>query len=548
MSLKSNAEKHFSGLEKERQQYIDHWQEISRYFQPKRGKFLTKASRQGNKGKKVRQDIIDSTGTFALRTLASGMMSGATPHSRPWFRLVTPDPDMMDFAAVREWLEIVEQRMRLILSKANFYNAQHVGYSEMGLFGIGAKFMEEDRETVTRFYPLTAGEFYIAMDSRGLPSVFGRDMDMTVRQLVESYGKNVSQRVRNLYDNGNYEEEIRIRHYIAPNLQRDIDSPLTRDMPFKSIWYETGGDDTKLLKESGYKEFPVIAPRWHALDDEAYGNSPAMDALGDNKQLQLLQKRIDQAIGKQVNPAMIGPTSLRNQPSSIVEGSITYLDEVGNQSFRPAHEVRFDVNAARERVYDIQNRIEKAFYADLFLMMSQTDRRQITAREIDERHEEKMLALGPVVERLADEDHSLVIDRLFSQMITSDLVPEAPEELEGVNLKVEYISMLAQAQHAVGAGAIEQVANLTMTLGQAYPQALDKFDPDEAIEQYARMKGTPVKTVRDNETLNSIREQRAQQEQQAQMAQMAQGMAEGAKNLSQADMEGDNALTRMANG
>jgi len=44
--------------------------------------------------------------------------------------------------------------------------------------------------------------------------------------------------------------------------------------------------------------------------------------------------------------------------------------------------------------------IRQAFYADLFLMMAESDRREITAREIDERHEEKMLMLGPVLERL----------------------------------------------------------------------------------------------------------------------------------------------------
>jgi len=51
----------------------------------------------------------------------------------------------------------------------------------------------------------------------------------------------------------------------------------------------------------------------------------------------------------------------------------------------------------------VENRIERSFYVDLFLMLANSDRRQITAREIEERHEEKMLMLGPVLQRLNDE-------------------------------------------------------------------------------------------------------------------------------------------------
>lgn len=547
MSLKKDAEAHIAQLETERNQWMDHWQELSRYIQPRRGKFLTKASRQGNKGKKQNDSIIDSSATFALRTLASGMMSGATPHSRPWFRLATPDPDLMDSANVRAWLETVEQKLRSILSKSNFYNAQHIAYEEMGLFGIGAMFMQEDMETVVRFYALTCGEYYLGLDERGHPAVFARDMDMTVRNMVIKWGlDNCSTSVQQLYKAGNYEKEIRVRHYIAPNYKRNPDSKLNTDMKFMELYYEVGGEGDKLLSQSGYNFFPVIAPRWHALDDEAYGRSPAMDALGDVKQLQLMQKRKAQAIGKMVNPAMVAPTGLRNQPTSIVEGSITYSDEIGQTGFRPAHEVNVRVNELLLDIDDHRKRIERAFYADLFLMMTEMDRKQVTAREVDERHEEKMLALGPVLERLEDEDLTRVVDGVFEYMLKGNVVPEPPEELFGMELKIEYISMLAQAQQAVGTIAIERTAQFVGALAAIYPHVTDKLDADEAVEQYGRMQGVPVNTLRSNEGLKEMRDSRARQEQEEKAMVMAQGMAEGAKNLAGADMEGDNVLSRLA--
>lgn len=546
-SLKKQAEAHIAQLETERNQWYDHWQELSKYIQPRRGKFLQRSSRAGNKGKRQNDSIIDNTATTALRTLASGMMSGATPHSRPWFRLATPDPEMMDSANVRAWLEAVEQKIRSILSKSNFYNAQHTAYEEMGLFGIGAMFMQEDMESVVRFFALTCGEFYLGMDERGHPAVFARDMDMTVRNLVQKFGKeNVSSATLNLYNNGNYEKEIRVRHYIAPNLKRNPESKLNTDMKFKEIYYEVGGEGDKLLSQSGYNVFPVIAPRWHALDDEAYGRSPAMDALGDVKGLQLKQKRLAQAIGKMVNPAMVAPTSLRNQPTSIVEGSITYADEMGQTGFRPAHEVNLRVNELLLSIEDDRKRIERAFYADLFLMMTEMDRKQVTAREVDERHEEKMLALGPVLERLEDECLSRIIEGVFEYMIRGNVVPEAPEELEGIEIKIEYISILAQAQQAVGSIGIERTAQFIGALAPIYPHITDKFDSDEAAEQYGRMNGVPVKVLRSNEDLKAMRDARAKEEQDQKAMMMAQGMAEGAKTLAGADMEGDNMLSRIA--
>lgn len=546
-SLKKAAEAHIAQLETERNQWLDHWQELSKYIQPRRGKFLTRTSRQGNKGKKQNDSIIDSSATQALRTLASGMMSGTTPHSRPWFRLATPDPDLMDSANVRAWLEAVEQEMRNTLSRSNFYNAQHTCYEELGLFGIGAKFMQEDMETVVRFYALTAGEYFLGLDDRGRPAVFARDMDMTVRNLVSKFGMdNVSVHVKALYEAKNYEKEIRVRHYIAPNLSRNPESKLNTDMKYKEIYYEVGGEGDKLLSESGYNIFPVITPRWHALDDEAYGRSPAMDALGDVKQLQLMQKRKAQAIGKMVNPAMIGPTSLRNQPTSIVEGSITYVDEVGQQGFRPVHEVNIHLNELLLDIEDHRKRIQEAFYANLFLMLTEMDRKQVTAREVDERHEEKMLALGPVLERLEDEDLSRVIEAVFERLLQGGKLPEPPEELQGTDIKVEYISMLAQAQQSVGSVGIERTANFVGAIAALYPHVTDKFDADEAAEQYGRMNGVPVKVLRSNEDLKAMRDSRAKEEQEQKAMMMAQGMAEGAKNLAGADMEGDNVLSRLA--
>jgi hypothetical protein len=78
------------------------------------------------------------------------------------------------------------------------------------------------------------------------------------------------------------------------------------------------------------------------------------------------------------------------------------------------------------------------------------------------------------------------------------------------------------------------------------PALLDKIEWDNALDVVATALGTPARVVRSNDEVAAIRQARAQaQAQAAQLEAMKEG-AQAAKNLSQADMAGDNALSRMA--
>ena len=62
----------------------------------------------------------------------------------------------------------------------------------------------------------------------------------------------------------------------------------------------------------------------------------------------------------------------------------------------------------------------RAFFADLFLMLARTDNVQpITAAEVAARQEEKLIALGPVLERTNDELLDPMVDRMFARCCAS---------------------------------------------------------------------------------------------------------------------------------
>lgn len=559
-------------LDIEKSSFKAHWRDLSEYILPRRSRFFTADS---NRGDKRNQKIIDSTATLAARTLRSGMMGGVTSPARPWFRLSIPDPDLFEMNSVKQWLHIVTQRMTTVFLKSNLYNVLPIIYGDIGVFGTAALLMEEDMDNVVKFYPFPIGSYSIANNDKLVVDVFLREFRMTVRQVVNKFGvdetdptkikwDNLSTKVKSLWESKNTEAWVDIVHVIKPNENYDPKKLESKYKKYLSVYYEQGitgqqtaqgfyagsTDSDKFLREKGYDYFPVLCPRWEVTGEDVYGTDcPGMSMLGDIKQLQTGEKRGLQAIEKMINPPMIAPTSLKTQSASILPGDITYVDtQSGMQGFRPAHEIRFDINSLEQKQGMVRDRIRKGFFEDLFLMLANSDRRQITAREIDERTQEKLLALGPVLEQLNQDLLDPLIDNTFFLMMKNDLLPPPPDELRGADLKVDYISIMAQAQKLVGLGGIERFTNYVSGIAAVDPRITDKINGDQLVDVYGDLTSVPPGIIRSDEEAASIRQAQAQAQAQAQQAQQAQMAAATARDLSQADPNGDNALAAFLQG
>lgn len=546
LTSKQRYQKRVGAMEQERSSFVTHWQEIGRFVSPRGARFLVT---DVNQGKKRFTEVIDNTAFLALRTLSSGMMGGITSPARPWFRLTTPDPDMADYGPVKVWLHTVESRMREIFSRSNLYNALPVMYGSLGAYGTAAMAALEDEKDIVRFYPFPIGSYCLAQDERHQVNTFCRKFRLSVWQTVNQFGiDNVSEGVKNNFKMGNFDVWVDITHVIEPNHNRVIGKEDSKNKAYRSVYFENSRDK-EFLRESGFDDFPIMAPRWETDAEDIYGTScPGMIALGDVKGLQLEQRRKVQAIDKIVTPPMVGPSSLKNQPSNLMPGGITYIDSpVGNQKFEPAYQVNPYLNHLVEDIREVQTRIKRAFYEDLFLLLAQDFRSGVTAREVEERHEEKMLMLGPVLERLNGDLLDPIIDRTFYLMLRAFLIPEPPEELQGQDLKVEYISIMAAAQKMIGTSAVERLASFTGSIMAANPQITDKVDWDQMVDEYSIMLGTPPSLVIPDERVTQIRAKRAQQENMARMAAAAKPALDGAKAaevLSNTQVNEDNALTR----
>ncbi|MDW1181321.1 portal protein [Klebsiella pneumoniae] len=546
-TLKEQLQKQQAQLTNDRSSFDPHWRELSDFINPRGSRFLvTDVNRDDRRNTK----IVDPTATLAARTLSSGMMSGITSPARPWFKLATPDPDMMDYGPVKLWLEVVQRRMNEVFNKSNIYQSLPLLYASLGNYSTGAMAVLEDDSDVIRTMMFPIGSYYMANSARGSVDTCFRKFSMTVRQLVMEFGlNNVSDSVKGMWDSGNYESWIEVIHAVYPNIDRDTAKLNSKNKPVKSVYYEVGGDSDKLLRESGFDEFPIMAPRWEVNGEDVYGSScPGMIALGQVKALQLEQKRKSQLIDKATNPPMVGPSSLRNQRVSLLPGDITYIDQVtGQDGFKPAYLVNPNTADLLADIQDTRQIINSAYFVDLFMMLQNINTRSMPVEAVIEMKEEKLLMLGPVLERLNDECLNPLIDRTFSIMARKNLLPPPPDVLQGMPLRIEYISVMAQAQKSIGLSSLSSTVGFIGQLAQAKPEALDKLNVDQAIDAFAEMSGISPTVIVPQEQVEQVREQRAQQQQQQQMVAMGMAAAQGAKTLSEAQTADPSVLTALSN-
>ncbi|MES3218610.1 portal protein [Klebsiella aerogenes] len=545
-TIKEQLLKQVALLNNDRSSFEPHWRELSDFINPRGSRFLvTDVNRNDRRNTKT----VDPTATLANRTLSSGMMSGITSPARPWFKLATPDPDMMDYGPVKLWLEAVQRRMNEVYNKSNLYQSLPLLYSSLGTYSTGAMAVLEDDEDVIRTMMFPIGSYYLANSARGSVDTCYRKFTMTVRQLVMEFGmSNVSTSVKGLWESGSYETWIEVIHAVYPNIDRDTGKLDSKNKRVKSVYFEVGGDNDKLLRESGFDEFPIMAPRWEVNGEDVYGSScPGMIALGQVRALQVEQMRKAQLIDKATNPPMVAPTSLRTQRVSLLPGDVTYLDVMtGQDGLKPAYLVNPNTADLLADIQDTRQMINSAYFVDLFMMLQNINTRSMPVEAVIEMKEEKLLMLGPVLERLNDECLNPLIDRTFSIMARKNLLPPPPDVLQGMPLKIEYISVMAQAQKSIGLSSLSSTVGFIGQLAQVKPEALDKLDTDQAIDAFAEMSGVSPTVIVPQEQVNQLREERAQQQQQQQAMAMGMAAAQGAKTLSEAQTADPSVLTAIS--
>ncbi len=536
-----------ASMDEERRPWYQYWQEIADYIMPRR--FLASYQEIGGKAAQLRNpNILDGTATIAAETLAAGMMNGITSPARPWFRLRVSS--VFEDGEIRRWLDDSQDRMMYVMAETNFYNAMATIYSDLSGFATAAMLIYEDEKDIFRCYNLALGEYYLLQDNRRIVNRLGRTFEWRVEQLVDEFGlDNCSRLVQENYKRGgaHLNTRFKIHHLIEPNYDDKLGVAKVHD--FREIYWEAAnGHPGEVLRVRGYRDWPAVTPRWATVGNDSYGVGPSMVALGDVKQLQHMTKRKAQGLDKMISPPMVADIQLRGRPTSLLPNGVTYVAGANSVGMKPAYQVNVPIAEMSNDILAVQERIRQFYHNDLFRMISQLDAVR-TATEIDARREEKLVLLGPVLERFENEALDPALRRIFSIMLRRGYFLPPPAQLNAASLEIEYVSVLNDAQRAVGAAPLERYLGVLGNIAGVRPEVLEYPDWPELILSYADRIGVPEKA---NKTRRQIDEMLAKLDQQAQQQQAMEAVpiaADAAKNLSETEVGGGaNALQQLLGG
>lgn len=554
---KQDITKRAKALKTEGDSWRATWKDLSQYIYPTKGFFDTKTPNQGSKIDHT--ILIDEEATFCVDIFKSGMTSGFTSPSRPWFELYLDNPMLMQYEPVKWWLDDVKDIMLEIFQRSNTYQVLTSMYAELAIFGTACCYIEEDYDTVIRLREYTAGEYYIGVDEQGRANAFYREYWMQVGSMVKKFGiENCSDIVQQFYNQNQPDKWIKVNHLVEENENRVPFFKDYRNMPYRSIYWESSEDTSdSFLSVGGYEEFPFIAPTWEkTVQTDSYGKGAGWKAIGSVRELQKKCRNFLVGLDKETNPPLQADGSVKGEVNTLPGGITRFSAQLPNAGVKPTYQVSLNLEHLDKSIADTKEKIRQFFYTNLFAMMIQAERqgRDITATEVVEKQQERLSILGPILERWqGDSFIEGLISRTFNIAMSNGIFPEPPPELQGTAVKIRYTSILAQAQKIADIASMNQWVMSVVEMGKAgNPDVIDLVNFDEWAKIQGKMLGIPARVMNSQEAIAQMREARrkiaAQQEAHAKMASAADIASKGAgaaKTASEASMEGDTALNRI---
>lgn len=544
--------------------WITNWSDLAEFILPRRSTWLTQSAggipspNNMSRGLEINQSIVDPTGTYAARICVGGLVSGLASQSRPWFAMVPAIKDVDLDAEGRVWIDTTQERIYTILALSNFYQSFTVKCEDVVVFGTGVRIIYEDAETVLHCYNPAIGEFFLANAATNRHNCLARQFLMTIAQIVDFFGvDNCPQDVQKMWaqKGAALDTERIISHLIEPNFGVDAGDGhktagvIPGNFAWREMYWVYGSGGSGPLSLRGFNEKPFTASLWSQQSNDAYGRGPGMDTLPDILQLQVETQRKAEAIEKMVRPPLVADMTMKNQPSSSIPGSVTFVPKLGPETgMKPMYEVNPDIKAISQDLAEIQQRIRVGFFNDLFMALSQNatdpESNKITAYQSAAIVNERLQVIGPVIEGMLG-DLKDELKRVYSICQRKGLIDPPPKSLHGVPLTIEFVSLLALAAKAAATGGIERLFQFAGNLVEAYPEIKFVVDAQQGIREMADLLGVPKKIVRGQKESTALQQQAAQQAQRASQmaalqhsAQTANVASSAAQNLSQTQIGG----------
>lgn len=513
-----------------------HCDEIARLVWPAQAGIFTS---KGNvtPGVKRGQEVYDSTAPIGLTRFAAVMESMNVPRNSKWHRLAALNKDVMRDRAVRLWFDEATDTLfhYRYSSRANFQGQVHQFFLGQGAYGTSGLFVDaSEDEPGVRYKNIHLGELYIFENHQGVVNRFCRRFKLTARQAAQQFGEDIlpASITTALKTAAGREDKFEFVHCVRPRQDYNY---LRRDAKGKR-WgsYYIARQDRVLLREGGYNTFPLPTARHSQTPgDDAYGRSPAMDALPATKTLNEEKKTMLRTGHRALDPVLLAHDDGVLDHVSLKNGAVNWGGV--NADGRPLiHTLPTgDFRIGEEMMKMEMAAINDAFLVTLFQILTETP--EMTATEVIERIREKGILLAPAMGRLQSEFLGPLIEREVDLLVQQDLLPPMPPLLQeaGGRYEIVYDSPMSRAARAEESAGLLRSLEMSLNIAEktGNPEPLDHYDLDIITPEINRINGTPERFMRTMAKIEEIRAQRAKAQQQQMMVDAAPAAASVAKTM-----------------
>lgn len=521
--------KFYDNLKSSRADFDNLYETLHRYFYVEGSNITSKK----NKGAEINL-LLDATSLDCGDILAAGLSNYLTPEASKWVFLEHSNPALRDNKEVKEWMQDVSAEVLLTLSRSNFYNQIPIFYKASGVYGTAGLFCEKDKQDGVRFYNVPIDKLYLTEDARERPNEFYLKFEYTAEQAISRFGDKCSQEIKDNYASGrNDDKKYEFICFIGNRLDRDPDKIDTQNMPIRMLWIDAKTKEK--MAETGFNSMPCVAHRFYKRPQIVYGYSPAMKALPYARAVNTIVDTVIRASMKSADPAIALPDDAflgvpnfnPRQINYYQRGRLSPKDDI----FPLGNFGNINIGIAEIEYY--QNCIKRLMFVDAFQAFAELTK-QMTVPEVMQRVSEKMTLLGPAVGRYMNDVLQPLIEKVVFILYESNMLPKMPDVmLNDPRFEVKFVGQLVQTQRQSEMNNTINAISIAGQIAALNPEALDKINTDEAINEVFDITGVSQKILRDDNELQAIRQARA--EQQAQMQQMAM-LEQGAnsyKNMAQ---------------
>lgn len=519
----------------DRAQWESHWEEIGARFLPMHRNSFRSPQNQ-TQGEKRNQDILDTTGILALNRFGAILDSLLTPRNQFWHSLKPSDRTLLRDKNTMDWFAKVNTILfeHRYAPKANYSAQNQNQYKSLGAYGTGALFIDAlAGEPGLRYRNIHLGEVYLKENHQGAIDGNYRYYRCTARQALQKFGE------KNLPDTiltkakEKPETIFYFLHVVKPRADRDPERKDFKGMEYASYYVSLEGK--KVVDEGGYRTFPYAISRYEQAPNEAYGRSPAMDALPAiktlNKQKEVVLKQGQLA----TDPVILVHDDGIMDGASVESG--TYISGAISANGQPLLQALpvGRVEIGKDLMDDERAAINDLFLVTLFQILVEGPTDQ-TATEVMERVREKNILMAPTIGRQQSEYLGPKIERELDLLDMQGRLPPMPRmllEAQG-EYSIVYDSPITRTQKSEWAsGAMRSLEMALNVAAQTQdPSPLFYFNFDVIIPEVAEIQGTPSTWLNSAETVARMKEAQAKQREmmmQIEAAPAAAGMMKAMK-------------------